>query len=155
MLKNIARNMLIGFAVTIFIVLVVQIFVAHTTGMSATPRFAAMCGNETVAALAQALLCGLIGMTFSGAALIFEIERWSYLKQGVVHFLVTAAVWVPVSLLCWMPSMMNVHFWISIGGWVFTYAVNWLIQYFIARHRIAEMNRRIGEFQKSIREEAE
>ena len=33
--------------------------------------------------------------------------------------------------------------WLSIGGWTFTYIVNWGVQYIIARRRIEALNRSI------------
>ena len=132
-----------GFAVTVSVCLAVQLVVAQICGSAVTPAFGMRFSNEGSAALAQLGLTGLIGAAFSASALLFEIERWSFLRQGVVHFLATAAVWVPVAWLCWMPiSREGLTF--TICGWTFTYIVNWTIQYFIYRRRIRELNRKIS-----------
>ena len=103
MVKKLLNHICCGFTVTTVIALLIQI-VRTNAGMGVvTDGFAARFASREAAALAQLGLIGLIGAAFSGAALVFEIERWSYLKQGAAHFLLTAAVWVPVAWLCWSP----------------------------------------------------
>lgn len=142
-----------GFAVTVSVCLVVQLIVAQICGSAVTPAFGMRFSCEGSASLAQLGLTGLIGAAFSAAALLFEIERWSFLRQGIVHFLVTAAVWMPVAWLCWMPAS-RAGLIFTICGWTFTYIVNWTIQYFIYRWRIRELNRRICAQQEGGRSDA-
>jgi len=130
---------------TVSVCVFVEMALAQTLGHGVTPGFAARFSCETAAALAQLGLAGVIGMAFAGAALVFEIEKWSYLKQGVVHFLITAAVWVPITWLCWSP-VRGIGLVLTIAGWTLTYAVNWLVQYLISRRHIRELNRSISAF---------
>ena len=144
MWKKILEHIMVGFSISVAVALTVQISVGQATGQAVVTReFAARFASEGVAALAQLGLVGLIGATFSCAALVLQIERWSYLRQGVVHFLITAAVWAPVSLLCWGAAS-GWGLWIQLGSWAFTYAVIWLVQYLICRRRVAETNARIA-----------
>lgn len=140
--KRVVLQLLRGYAVTVGLCLLIQMAVGLACGSVVAPAFGARFRSEGVAALAQLGLTGMIGAAFSGAALLFDVERWSYLRQGIAHFLVTAAVWVPVVWLCWMPVSWTGRIW-SLAGWTLTYAVNWTIQYFLYRRRIAELNRRI------------
>lgn len=143
MLRKILEHVAVGFSVSTAIAILVQILLGQAGGNPVvTPAFAARFASEGVAAVAQIGLIGLIGATFSAAALVLQIERWSYLRQGAVHLLLTAAVWVPVSLLCWSP-VEGWGLWVQIGSWTFTYAVIWLIQYLVCRRRVAEANARI------------
>ena len=144
MLRKICEHLAVGFSITVAVALAIQIAIGQASGQSAvTPEFAARFANEGVAALAQLGLIGLIGATFSCAALVRQIERWSYLRQGIVHFAITAAVWMPVARLCWRPRAAW-GLWVQLGGWAFTYAVIWLAQYLICRRRVAEANARIA-----------
>ena len=99
--------------------------------------------------MAQLGLVGIIGMTFAGAALVFEIEKWSFLKQGAVHFLITAAVWMPIAWLCWAP-VRGKGLVFTIIGWTLTYMVNWLVQYLLARRGVRELNRSIRKFREEV-----
>ena len=142
MAKKLLSHLYHGFTATVSVCLFVELFIAQVVGHTVTAEFAAYFRNEGAAVLVQLGLVGLIGMTFAGAALIFEIEKWSYLKQGLVHFIITAAVWMPIAWLCWKPFS-DLGLWLSIGGWTFTYIVNWGVQYIIARRRIEALNRSI------------
>ena len=147
MAKKFISRALHGFGITVSVCLLVQLVIAQLTGNSVTPSFGSHFRNEAAAALAQLGLTGIVGATFASAAEIFEIERWGFLRQGIVHFLVTAAVWMPIAYLCWMPDS-RVGIWIAIGGWTLTYAVNWTVQYLIYRHRIAALNRSIQAYRR-------
>ena len=143
--KKLMRHLYHGFVNTVCVSMIVELAIAQILGHGVTPGFAAHFNCETAASLAQLGLVGVIGMTFAGAALVFEIERWSYLKQGAVHFLITAAVWMPIARLCWSP-VRGIGLAFTIAGWTLTYTVNWLVQYLLARWRIRELNRRINAF---------
>lgn len=129
----------VGFGSTVFVTLVIQLCMLMAGNTVVTPTFAARFPNETAAVLAQLGLAGVIGMSFAGAAQVFEIERWSFLAQGAVHFLLTAAVWAPIAWLCWTPipegAMLG-----AAAGWVGTYAATWLAQYFVWRWKVRMLN---------------
>ena len=147
MARKLISRALHGFGITVSVCLLVQLIIAQFTGNSVTPSFAQHFRNEAAAALAQLGLTGIVGAAFASAAEIFEIERWGFLRQGIVHFLVTAVVWMPIAYLCWMPDS-RAGIWIAIGGWTLTYAVNWTVQYFLYRHRIAALNRSIQAYRR-------
>ena len=147
MAKKLISRALHGFGVTVSVCLLVQLIVAQFAGNSVTPAFGSLFRSEAAAALAQLGLTGIVGAAFACAAEICEIERWGFLRQGILHFLLTAAVWMPIAYLCWMPDS-RAGIRIAIGGWTLTYAVNWTVQYFIYRHRIAALNRRIQAYRR-------
>ena len=147
MARKLISRALHGFAITVSICLLVQLIIAQFSGSSVTPSFGMHFTNEAAAALAQLGLTGIVGAAFACAALVFDRERWGFLKQGIVHFLVTAAVWMPIAYLCWMPDS-RMGLWLALGGWTLTYAVNWTVQYFIYRHRIAALNARIRAYRE-------
>lgn len=109
-----------------------------------TPAFEARFPDTTTAVIVQLLLIGLVGATFAACSVIFEIERWSFLKQGALHLLITSAVGVPVCLFCWMPESASGAAWL-VGSWVSCYVVTWLAQYLIYRHRVRQLNEKIRE----------
>ena len=107
-----------------------------------TPAFEAHFASPTAAVIAQLLLIGLVGATFAGCSVIFEIERWSFLRQGALHLLITSLVGVPVCLFCWPPETTAGALWLA-GSWVFCYAATWLSQYLLYRHRVRALDRKI------------
>lgn len=134
----------VGFSISVFTAALIQIGIAQAGGMTVTARFAAHFAAPEAAAIAQILLVGLIGAAFSGASVLYDLERWSFLKQGIVYFAITAAVWVPVLLICWTPMPLYGILWSGLG-WTGTYAITWGIQYAVYRKRIRDLNRRIHE----------
>lgn len=140
MIKKLAVRMYNGFAITVFVDLIVHFIIARTVGSCVTPEFAARFTNEASATLVQLMLVALIGMAFAAAAEVFQNERWSFLKQGIVHFVITAAVWMPIAWICWAP-VYGKGLVFTIIGWTLTYIVNWTVQYFIWKHKVLEINR--------------
>ena len=107
-----------------------------------TPAFAARFPTATAAVIVQLLLIGLVGAVFAACSVIFEIERWSFLRQGLVHMAITSAVGIPVCLFCWMPES-PAGAWILCGSWLFTYIATWFSQYLVYRHRVRALDARI------------
>ncbi|MBR1821396.1 MAG: DUF3021 domain-containing protein [Clostridia bacterium] len=109
-----------------------------------TPAFAARFPSDTVAVIVQLLLIGLVGATFAACSVIFEIERWSFLRQGLIHLAITSAVAIPVCLFCWLPES-AAGAWVLVGSWLFTYTVTWLSQYLLYRHRVRALDAKIKQ----------
>ena len=107
-----------------------------------TPAFEARFSSVTAAAIVQLLLIGLVGAAFAACSVIFDIENWSFLKQGAVHLLATSLVVVPVCLFCWMPESLSGALAL-VGSWLLCYAATWLSQYLVYRYRIKRLNERI------------
>lgn len=149
MLKKIVQRAITGFAATVLTQLVIVLLITQAGGSAVTAAFAAHFANETAATLAQTLLCSLIGMAFSCGSVVFEIERWSYLLQGAVHFAITAAVWAPIAWVCWRPNSLMTALYAGLG-WLLTYAINWLIQYGIYRRSLMKLNARIESFGREV-----
>lgn len=103
------------------------------------PEFVERVGSPVTAAGLQPLLIGLIGFVFGAGSLLFEVERWSFLRQGALHLALTAAVWIPVELICFSPITPPavLSFALSAGG---TYAITWGVQYMVWKKRVRELN---------------
>ena len=65
-------------------------------------------GSEVKAMLLQTMLSGILGSVFGGMSFIWEIERWSILKQTAVYFLSVSIPMMGISyLLYWMEHSLN------------------------------------------------
>lgn len=104
------------------------------------PEYAAFFDNPFMALMVQTLLCGLIGFAFGCCSIIMEIAKWSMVRQAVVHFLLTACVWVPVSIFCWGLGRYLISFVSVFLSMVFTYTVVWTCQIIICRREVARIN---------------
>lgn len=112
--------------------------IGHVT----TPEFAERIGDPMTAAMAQPLLIGLIGFAFGAGSVLFEIEQWSFLKQGAIHLALTAAVWILVEWICFSPITRPAV--LSTGLSVaLTYSLTWGSQYFVWRAKVRRLNDQI------------
>ncbi len=107
-----------------------------------TPDFAARFDSTATAVVVQLLLIGLVGATFAACSVVFEVERWSFLRQGAIHFAITSAVGIPICLFCWFPENKTWALTL-VASWLGTYAVTWLSQYLIYRHRVKALDKKI------------
>lgn len=107
------------------------------------PEYAAHFENPFMALMVQTLLCGLIGFAFGACSVIMDIAKWSMVRQAVVHFILTACVWVPVSIFCWGLGRYWVSFICVFLGMLFTYTVTWTCQIIVCRKEVARINEQL------------
>ncbi|SFI39997.1 MULTISPECIES: DUF3021 domain-containing protein [unclassified Bacillus (in: firmicutes)] len=142
-MKNLINRVFGGFVIGVIIGQVVQILISlklgHGEYISVVDHFRSFFVSEMTAVIVQIMLTGIIGVTFATSSLVFEIAKWSLLKQYIVHFCITALVWVPIVTLLWMPKTFTstMIFFISFLG---TYVVTWVIQYMISKNDIKRIN---------------
>lgn len=86
----------------------------------------------------------ITGVYFSLSALIFEVERWSLLKQTVIHYLLSLIVLFPLFTLLtkWVPLQ---PFALAIGLAIFTaiYGLNWIGWYLYFKSLERKLNHSI------------
>ncbi|TCZ74014.1 DUF3021 domain-containing protein [Paenibacillus albiflavus] len=142
-MKHLLRRVVGGFVIGVMIGQIVQILISLKWGqgkyMPVVVHFRSFFDSEMTAVILQNLLTGIIGVTFATSALIFGIVKWSPLKQYIVHFCITAFVWIPIVMLLWMPttSISILIFFINFLG---TYVITWVIQYQISKNDIKQIN---------------
>ncbi|MEH7459975.1 hypothetical protein CON65_00780 [Bacillus pseudomycoides] len=142
-MKNLFSRVVGGFVIGVIIGQIVQILISLKLGqgeyMPVVDHFRSFFVSEVTAVTVQIMLTGIIGVTFATSALIFDIVKWSLLKQYIVHFCITALVWGPIVMILWMPKtfISTLIFFISFLG---TYVVTWAIQYMISKNDIKQIN---------------
>ena len=109
------------------------------------PDYAKRFSSDTVAFAVQCILVGVTSMAFGGGSEILEIARWSLLKQSVIYFLVTAAVWMPVSIFCWGFGKYVSTFVSVTISYLIGYVISWTVRYRICKKNVAEINRKLEE----------
>ena len=90
-------------------------------------------------------ICGgrmLIGGIWSGASVIWEVERWSLLGQTLTHFLLCSVVCLPIAwAMGWMADQPGWYLF----GFVAMYAGIWLLNYLQIRRGVREINERLKQ----------
>lgn len=109
------------------------------------PEFAARFSSPYLAFGVQLLLLGVISAAFGGSSVIYDIERWSFLKQGIIHFLVTVSIWLPISIFCWKPAKYISAAVSTLISFLFTYVLTWILRYIQCKEAINKINTRIEE----------
>ena len=147
MKKKIMKRMWIGLPVGIAMGYIITLIISACIGDGAfypvAPEFAEKMGNELNAAILQTVLCGVIGVGFAAASVIWEMDSWSLAKQSGAYFLVIGIILLPIAYVAnWMQhSVVGFLSYIGIFAGIF-FAV-WLSQYLCWKRRIKKMNDRV------------
>lgn len=145
MKKKLIQRGLLGFPLGISIGYVITIFISIALGegyyAAVRPELIETMGNEINAVILQAILCGIMGTGFAMASVIWEIETWSLVKQSGIYFAIACAVMFPIAYVAnWMQhSIGGVLFYVGI--FIAIFIIVWLIQYFIWKRKINDMNK--------------
>lgn len=130
----------LGIAIGHLISVIGSLFYGDGGFYPVAPDLIAAVGNEINAVALQTLLCGVIGGSFAASSVVWEIERWSIVKQTGVYFLTNALLMLPVAyILNWMKH--SIMGFISYFG-IFTiyFFVIWAIQYFAWKKAVKRIN---------------
>lgn len=131
----------VGYAITVIMSL-------HFGGGSFSPVVPAMAeamGAESVAVAAQFGLTCLMGFVFALASCIWEVERWSLLKQTVLHFLSIAPVTLFIAWACRWVDYTPGGLWGYFGIFVAIYAVIYAVEALSVRAKVNAANRKLRE----------
>ena len=134
-----------GLAISTLISIIISYAVGDGRYYAVVPELSAVCGSEIYAVILQALCSLLYGATWGSASVIWELERWSLLRQSVAHLAICSLATFPIAY--WMRWM--AHSAAGVAGYFATflgiYAIIWAAQYFAIKRRLQQINRRMQE----------
>lgn len=148
MKKKIMERTVLGFFIGIAIGQIISVLISLIAGngefIICTPEFTELVGNEAAAAAMQTLLCGIMGMGYASASLIWENDRLSIAAQTGICFGIYAAATLPIAYFTsWMEhSLSGVLGYIGIFAASFVFV--WVIQYLSLKSRIKAINAKIN-----------
>lgn len=150
-MKNVLVRMGIGATIGVMIGymvnLVINLFISTGEYLPVMPQLQARCANQLQAVVVQTVLTAAIGIVFAEAGMLFELAHWSFLRQCLVHFAVTAIFYLPFMILCWFPlgwgSVLGI-----LANVLFTYALTFFINYYKNRQDIQLINAQVQQFRK-------
>ncbi len=144
MKKKIILRSILGFPIGISIGYLITVFISlcHADGnyLPCVPELISAVGNEINAVVLQTFLCGLVGTGFAASSVIWEIEKWSIIKQTGVYFIIISVIMLPIAYFTyWMEhSIVGVFRYFGIFALIFTFI--WVVQFVIGRHNVRKMN---------------
>ena len=143
MMKRMWIGLPVGIAMGYIITLIISACIGDGAFYPVAPEFAEKMGNELNAVILQTVLCGVIGVGFAAASVIWELDSWSLAKQSGAYFLVIGIILLPIAYVAnWMQhSVVGFLSYIGIFAGIF-FAV-WLSQYLCWKRRIKKMNDRV------------
>lgn len=144
MKKKILKRSISGFSLGIsigyLITIIISLIWADGYYSPCVPELTLMVGSEINAVLLQALLCGILGMGFSLASLIWEIESWGIVKQTGIYFLIVSVIMMPIAYITYWMEHSFAGIISYFGVFVLIFAVIWIVQYCRAKHNVKKLN---------------
>lgn len=144
-MKRGALSFPIGVGASQLVNILISLGLGHGAYLSVLPDFAARFPNELTAVIVQALLTGMLSFTFAASSVFFSVDKWSFLRQCATHLVVTAAVWLPVVWLVWIPRTgpATQALVITAINFVGVYAISWGVQVAMNRRTARAINEKI------------
>lgn len=142
----------IGVTVSLIITIIFSLCLGQGEYFPAPHELINWCGgNETSAVILQ-LACSLVvGAVCGGSSVIWEIEKWSLLKQTLIHLAVIAVPFFGIGyVMNWMPHYLYGALG-YVGGFIAVYLIMWISIYFSIKAKIKKINKQLHE----IRQESE
>lgn len=138
----------IGLAVSVLISIAMSLAVGDGVYYAVVPELARDCGGELNAVALQAVLSLVYGAAWGGASAIWEMDRWSLLKQTAAHLVVCSLATFPIAYFTrWMshslPGILGYF-----GVFFLIYAAIWASLYSALKRRVAQMNRKLNGGEK-------
>lgn len=148
MLKMAVKRGLIGAPIGVMICTAITIFISLAVGdghfYPIPHELIDACGSEITAAVIQFVCSMVYGAVFGASAVIWQIEKWSLLRQTVTHLAIIAAVTFPIAyLMHWMEH--------SVGGVLGYMALTLAIYAVIWAAILLRIHRRIKRLNAEIR----
>lgn len=139
-LKRSISGFSIGLSIGYVITIIISLIWANGYYSPCVPELTVIMGSEINAVLLQALLCGILGMGFSLASLIWEIESWGIVKQTGIYFLIVSVIMMPIAYITYWMEHSFAGIISYFGVFVLIFAVIWIIQYCRAKHNVKKLN---------------
>lgn len=135
-MKEVLKRGITSFVLSSFAGLLVNLIIdiiMNAKGMtgfnSMSPDYVALFPSVTIAAYINVFLYGIIGVTFSLSALIYEVEKMGFLIQSIIYFVITSVISVGITMLLWQLHKYPAAFISTLAGYAVTYVIMTVIEY--------------------------
>ena len=135
-------------AINVIIFAIIMAAVNKPDFVPLLPEYAARFSSDILAMIVQIILIGITSAAFGFWSVIMEHERLSLLIQSILYFILTAAVWIPVAVLCWgLGKYVNSFISISLS-YLIGYIISWIVQYRSCKHSLHQINEKLKEMRE-------
>ncbi|MDE6505173.1 MAG: DUF3021 domain-containing protein [Clostridia bacterium] len=139
----------LGVTVSLIITVIFSLCMGSGEYFPAPQELISLCGNEITAVIVQAVCSLFVGAVCGGSSVIWEAEKWSLLKQTLVHFAVLAVPFFGIGyVMSWVPH--NLYGALGYAGaFVAVYLITWISIYFSVKAKIKKLNKQLSELQQA------
>ena len=132
-----------GIAIGQAICVLLSLFWGQGRYLACMPQLIEALGDEARAVAVQTLVCGVIGSACAAGSIIWQLERWSLLRQTIVSFALLSGAMLPAAyLMGWMEhTFAGVATYAGVFAGIF--AAVWVVQFFLSRRAVKAINRRL------------
>lgn len=147
MFKEIIKRGLLGFMIGVFIgqtILIINSLIAgNGIFYAVNPFLIDKQGAQLTLVIIQYFLTGVIGATFASCSIIFQTDKWSLLKQTIIHFLITSIVMFTCGAIChWFElNAKSAILWFAV--YLFYYILFWIGFTLYYKIQIKKMNKNL------------
>lgn len=135
----------LGLAISFLITVFISLAVGDGSFYAVAPELTENCGSELNAVLLQTACSLLYGAAWAGASVIWEQEKWSFLRMTLTHLIVSSLASFPIAyFMYWMPHN-ALGILIYFGIFFAVYLIIWLSNFLAIRHRIRQINEKVME----------
>jgi len=147
MKKKFFERTILGFSISIAIGQIINVLISLINGngefIICTPEFISLVGNVAYAAALQTLLCGIMGVGYASASLIWENDKLNLAAQTGICFGIYSIATFPIAYLTnWMEhSIAGILGYIGVFFCSFIFI--WIAQYISLRIKLKAINANI------------
>lgn len=141
--KAIQRGLLgfpLGITVGYLITILTSLIWANGYYSPCVPELTALMGSEINAVLLQALLCGLLGAGCAAGSVVWELERWSIVKQTGAYFLLISVLMLPAAYFSYWMEHSITGLLGYFGVFALIFAAVWMVCFFFGKHSVSRIN---------------
>ena len=143
-IKKLLLRAFIGLFIGIAIGQIISVAISLSLGgedfSPCAPQFVAAVGNENAAVALQTLLCGIMGMGFAAASVIWELDKINIAAQTGICFLIYSVFMFPIAYFAYWMEHSVIGFLTYFGIFAAIFVTMWIGQYFVWRKRIKDIN---------------
>ena len=147
MKKEFARRVFVGLLGGIVISYLITIGISLAIGDGSyypcVPSLIERFGNEVTAIIIQTVLSAVLGAGFAGGSIIWEMDKWSLLKQTSIYFGIVSVLMMTIAYICeWMEHSVK-GILSYFGIFVAIFIAVWIVQYLIWKVRVSRIKEKI------------
>lgn len=143
-IKKMLLRAFIGFFIGIATGQIISVIISLSLGgedfSPCAPDLVTSVGSENAAVALQSLLCGIMGMGFAAASVVWELDNINIAAQTGICFLMYSVFMFPTAYFAYWMEHSVIGFLTYFGIFAVIFVTMWIGQYFVWRKKVNEIN---------------